>query len=172
MTTQQVITSLPAECFGVLPATKEIIRIKAGEMGYYPVVQPSPDMIDGNPDAFVDKLNTEDGVTKAQRQAMQVGSMFGWHVPAANPENYNADGSFRKDRVAKVERDDSLWVVTDDTYDRPRFLDGFRDTGEPVWLSDLQRIDPFINKDVAKENAERANGRLRRVWITGEGVTR
>lgn len=72
--------NLPMECFGTLPTTGETILIKFGEQGYYPQ----------------DSLkweNAEDlnkrifGITdKAVVEAMQSGSMFGWEVPATNPE--------------------------------------------------------------------------------------
>lgn len=171
-TTQQVIASLPAECFGVLPATKEVIKIKAGEIGFYKVCQPPAHVIGSDMAAFVDKLNAEDGITKAQRQAMQHGSMFGWHTHAANPENYTEDGTLRKDRLPKVDNSKSLWVVVDDTYERPRYLDGFRDDITPVWLSDLQRIDPFCKRETAEADAERSGGRVQRVIIDDNGVTR
>ena len=32
------------------------------------------------------------GVTKAQAAAMEAGSMFGWHVPGADPKNYDDNG--------------------------------------------------------------------------------
>ena len=42
-------------------------------------------------------LGANEGVvTVAQRKAMEWGSIFGWDVPAANPDNYNPDGTFVK----------------------------------------------------------------------------
>ena len=41
---------------------------------------------------IVDEYNEKLGVTKAQAEAMVAGSMFGWHVPAADPKNYDKDG--------------------------------------------------------------------------------
>jgi hypothetical protein len=36
----------------------------------------------------VDAYNACNGVTVAQVQAMQVGSMFGWNVPGADPDSW------------------------------------------------------------------------------------
>jgi hypothetical protein len=42
-----------------------------------------------------------EGVTPAQIEAMMVGSMFGWHVPGANPDRYDVDGRLvREGKVA------------------------------------------------------------------------
>jgi hypothetical protein len=43
-------------------------------------------------DWSADVLNAKTGVTKAQAEAMYAGAMFGWHVPAANPDNYDENG--------------------------------------------------------------------------------
>ena len=60
-------SSLPEQCYGVLPDTGELIIIKKGESG-------------------------KAGVSKAQAAAMLAGSMFGWQVPAADPKNYDENG--------------------------------------------------------------------------------
>lgn len=74
--------NLPQECFGVLASTGETILIKFGEKGYYP--QESLKWRNAH------ELNEEIfGITdKAISMAMQMGSMFGWDVPATNPDTW------------------------------------------------------------------------------------
>ena len=84
-------SSLPVYCFSVLPSTGELIKIIRGEKGYEPCV----DKNNYDPKAnreYADAENAKLGVNKAQEQAMLSGSMFGWHVPAADPKNYDATG--------------------------------------------------------------------------------
>jgi hypothetical protein len=83
--------NLPNYCFSVLNTTNEVILIKRGENGYYP-------FYDGiyKGDKEADKKNKEIGVSKAQRQAMEAGSMFGWYIPAANPDIYDKNGKMKK----------------------------------------------------------------------------
>ncbi len=78
---------LPEYCYGTLPSTGEVVIIKRGEMGYY-----SSNATPGN--AQADDLNAVIGVTKAQAEAMMSGSMFGWDIPSADPDNYDQDGRF------------------------------------------------------------------------------
>lgn len=84
--------SLPDKCFSLLKTSGEMIMITRGESGYVPTgmyrVSAGSSMR-----SRVDKANMELGVTKAQEAAMLAGSMFGWDVPAANPENYDAEGT-------------------------------------------------------------------------------
>ena len=83
-------SSLPEQCYSVLPDTGELIIIKKGESGYY---RTDIDMGGkGENRALADKYNAKLGVSKAQEQAMSAGSMFGWAVPAADPKNYDENG--------------------------------------------------------------------------------
>lgn len=102
-TAQQNIAKLPAQCFGVLLLDQSLIKIKAGESGYYPLttMTPSPEkMMKGEGcktmSELADKFNAGDGVTKAQRKAMEWGSQFGWESGLADPERYDENGKPRK----------------------------------------------------------------------------
>ena len=56
------------------------ILIRRGESGYYPAGDIDPT-----------HFNTQRGITPAQVAAMEIGSMFGWEVPGADPdEKHNA----------------------------------------------------------------------------------
>lgn len=83
-------SSLPEQCYVYLPTSQEIGIVKKGKMGYYrsdlsPVYGESGQ-------EFVDELNRQSGVNKAQAAAMLAGSMFGWQMPAADPKNYDDNG--------------------------------------------------------------------------------
>lgn len=85
---QQVAAGLPEMCYSVLPSTGELIFIKRGESGYYPT--------DSNVKNFesnknmANYLNEQMKVSAAQRTAMEIGSMYGWHVPGADPKAHEA----------------------------------------------------------------------------------
>lgn len=83
-------SSLPEQCYSVLPDTGELIIIKKGESGYYRTDIDMGDKTENR--VLVDEYNTKLGVSKAQEQAMSAGSMFGWAVPAADPKNYDDNG--------------------------------------------------------------------------------
>lgn len=83
-------SSLPEQCYGVLPDTGELIIVKKGESGYY-----RTDISMGSKEenrALADGYNGKLGVSKAQAAAMLAGSMFGWQVPGADPKNYDDNG--------------------------------------------------------------------------------
>lgn len=82
-------STLPKQCFSILPSTGEPIILKLGEQGYTPSVV----SIEGKTNReFVDFVNGKIGVTKAQEAAMLAGSMFGWQTPAADPKSYDEQG--------------------------------------------------------------------------------
>lgn len=83
-------SSLPEQCYSVLPDTGELIIIKKGESGYYRTDIDMGDKTENR--VLADEYNIKLGVSKAQEQAMSAGSMFGWAVPAADPKNYDDNG--------------------------------------------------------------------------------
>ena len=77
---------LPDLCYAKNLMTKEVIIIKKGESGYFPTdlgVKTAQE---------IDALNEQLGVTRGEREAMYVGSLFGWEVPGANPSMYADNG--------------------------------------------------------------------------------
>ena len=87
-------SSLPEQCYVYLPTTQEIGIVKKGEAGYYRSDLSTVYGEDGQD--FVDELNHNGGVTKAQAAAMSAGSMFGWATPTADPSNYDEQGKLIK----------------------------------------------------------------------------
>ena len=76
---------LPETCLTLLPSTGQLIIIKRGEPGYY-----RTDLDTGNAAQnreLADYHNGHRGITRAQEEAMLVGSMHGFDVPGADPEN-------------------------------------------------------------------------------------
>jgi glutamate-1-semialdehyde aminotransferase len=83
------LQKFPAECFvGPSKAAELAIdsgfSIKRGVSGYTPLAKLT--------DKLAAELNAQLGATPAQMKAALVGSMFGWHVPGADPDRYDAEG--------------------------------------------------------------------------------
>lgn len=69
-------TKLPLFAATRLPSDESPIIVKFGEIGYWP--------LEG---CTVEQFNEIHGVSLAQAAAMLNGSMFGWDIPAADPDN-------------------------------------------------------------------------------------
>lgn len=82
---------LPSMCYAVHNTEGSVIIVKNGETGYYNTSIGTKDAAESR--EIVDEYNAKLGVSKAQAAAMYAGSMFGFHVPAANPEMYDENGS-------------------------------------------------------------------------------
>ena len=89
-TYEPVRTELPEQCYSILPGSGEIIVVKRNEKGYYNPHIPAASKEQAR--EIVDEYNGKLGVTRAQEEAMRTGSMFGFHVPGADPKNYDNDG--------------------------------------------------------------------------------
>ncbi len=96
------MNKLPEKCWAVNPGGRpgeQIVIVKRGESGYYPqqVGIVYPDLLPKEQaQGIVNERNAELGVSRQQSEAMLTGSMFGWDCPAADPNNYNPDGTWRK----------------------------------------------------------------------------
>jgi hypothetical protein len=73
---------LPPHCATWVESEKCAGIITRGESGYYPTKTLMKTAKD------VDRFNSLLGVTTAQREAMEAGSMFGFHCGAADPDTY------------------------------------------------------------------------------------
>ena len=80
------LAKLPDLCYGVLNTTHEIIVIKKGETGYYATDWPAAKTAE-DANGWCNEMNDGLGVTRAQRNAMEHGSMFGFDCLAADPDN-------------------------------------------------------------------------------------
>ncbi len=77
---------LPETCFSTLPGDGKLIILKRGEKGYYPSDWETGSKKENK--LIADTHNRRCGLNPAQVMAMQVGSMFGFDVPGANPQSY------------------------------------------------------------------------------------
>ena len=91
------LNNLPRESYHVMEVSNEIVKVVRGMQGYYPTFRIAETREQAQ--LLADQMNKDLGVTKAQAEAMFVGSLFGWNVPGANPDNYDENGNPKK--VAK-----------------------------------------------------------------------
>ena len=85
---------LPPVCAAVNLETDLSIIIRRGPLGYW-----AAKGLD------VDAFNEIYNVTPGQKEAMIVGSMFGWHTPGADPNARDRDGNFLGEPFGKHARD-------------------------------------------------------------------
>jgi len=78
---------LPETCYGIHMTTGDTIILKRGEVGYH-----DPGYGDQG-EEVVNRLNDRMDVTRQQRAAMEAGSVFGYHLPIADPDIYNELGT-------------------------------------------------------------------------------
>jgi hypothetical protein len=81
---------LPEYCFATEATTDNVVLLKRGDNGFYPYYDGT---IKGKEAAR--ELNDEIAVSPAQAAAMKMGSIFGWNIPGANPDNYNENGTVK-----------------------------------------------------------------------------
>lgn len=89
--------TLPEFCYSVLGTTGELIIIKNGEDGYYRTDYSTNDKSENL--KLKDYYNEMLRVSPVQEKCMKAGSMFGWHVPGADPNNYDENGRFSMKEV-------------------------------------------------------------------------
>ena len=78
--------TLPAMCATLLPTTLEPVVIKRGEAGYWPLPE----------GMTVERINEIFAAGPCHIAAMEIGSLFGWHVPGADPAHYDGFGRPRR----------------------------------------------------------------------------
>lgn len=92
-TTQERIAAFPkrivVDLAGLHCATRYAI-VDPGEPGYQPLYG-RDDMDLSRLDEIVASVNGTRKPTRAEREAAQIGSMFGWDVPAADPAHWEAE---------------------------------------------------------------------------------
>ena len=79
------LEKLPEMCVILHPTENYPVILKRGEVGYWP----APGIFKSK--KAVDKYNEDHHVTPQQLRAMEVGSMFGFHVPGADPDLWVKD---------------------------------------------------------------------------------
>jgi hypothetical protein len=70
------LKKLPSMCAATDPQGAPVL-LKRGVAGYWPL----------RPGFDVDGFNQRHGVTSRQVQAMEIGSIFGWDAPGADPDH-------------------------------------------------------------------------------------
>ena len=76
---------LPPTCYAINPGDEfQVTRLRRGVIGYWHVRKFKTTK---EAQEFANARNREAGITEAQAEAMLNGSMFGFEVPGADPDN-------------------------------------------------------------------------------------
>lgn len=86
MSQDHILSKLPDACYSTSDYSGEVILIKKGETGYYSTPYSDPDRNKNR--EIADLLNAQLAVSRAQEQAMKAGSIFGWNIPAVDPDHW------------------------------------------------------------------------------------
>jgi len=83
------MTKLPLSCLSIDDTNGTLIRIGRGQKGFCLErdAKTNEPVTGDRAVQLRDEYNKKFGITKAQEKAMVNGSMFGFHCPAADPEN-------------------------------------------------------------------------------------
>lgn len=85
------MAALPEIVLIPLPLTAEpgepgtVAAIKRGQAGFYPFTTDSDPLAIDDPALYCENYNARMGVKPSEVRAMEMGSMFGWDLPGANP---------------------------------------------------------------------------------------
>lgn len=75
--------TLPELCYFNRDDSGEVVILKRGIPGYFPIDEDKFPMSVSHPAEFVKQQNDAMGVKRSQVEAMVFGSMFGWDTPGA-----------------------------------------------------------------------------------------
>lgn len=96
-TRQRNLSKLPEVCYGTLLSDGSLILLKRDETGYWPTEGYSTNGLFLTFSDVADMLNEKMGVTKAQRAAMELGSIAGFDAPGANPDLFDENGVMKRE---------------------------------------------------------------------------
>ena len=134
---------LPEFYFFVLPDSGQLVTIRRNEHGYYHSDWSTDDKVRNQ--EIADFQNQKLGITPAQQQAMECGSMFGWKSPGANPQLYLDKAEYTVSNFVKGHIKHPTMSIL---YPVDSVLYGYRVAGEKVYYLDLTGLDPrFMGKD-------------------------
>ena len=114
MSQQEFLSKLPDACYSVSDSSGDVIFLKKGELGYY-LTPYSVSERTANRD-IADYLNAQLGISRAQEQAMKAGSLFGWNIPAVNPDLWSSSERSHTVSSASMSDDEKAFSLNNGEY--------------------------------------------------------